>query len=411
MRMAAIILSTIAVRVLACLVCLVAAADVRAQGLPSEPISVANGRFVVGLEAFATIGSDDPGFFNYTDYEYNALRNFRVSMSTELRASSRMQVLAEIRFDHGDTLTPYALFLRIRPWPARRFDVQVGRVPPTFGAFNRTIYAYDNLVIGQPLAYQYLLSLQPTAIPGTADDLVRMRGRGWFSTFPVGDPTPSPGLPIVNTARYDTGIQLHGVSGAVEWTGAVTAGSLSDPLVGDNNGLPQFAGRLIARPTAALRLGLSAARGAWLDDAVDDSLPEGLSVDRSWQTALGADAEVSRGRWLARAEVLRSSWALPAVGVPEIDGPLVATSLIVEGRYRLWPGLSVAARSDNLWFSRIQATEGPSDWEADTYRVEVATTVAITRNVMVKVAAQHNRREGGRQRTDTPLAAQIVYWF
>src|SRR5690606_16766734 len=162
-----------------------------------------------------------------TDYEYNALRNVRVGLATEVRASSRLQVLAEIRLDHGDRLTPYALFVRIRPWPERRFDIQAGRVPPTFGAFTRTVYAYDHLVIGQPLAYQYLLSPQPDAIPSTADDVHRMRGRGWESSFPLGNRTPSPGLSIVSTAKYDTGLQAHGVLGRVEWIGSVTTGSLS----------------------------------------------------------------------------------------------------------------------------------------------------------------------------------------
>ena len=67
-----------------------------------------------------------------------------------------MQALAEVRLEHGDQFSAYAMFLRIRPWPERRFDVQVGRIPPTFGAFSKTIYAYNNVVIGQPLAYQYL---------------------------------------------------------------------------------------------------------------------------------------------------------------------------------------------------------------------------------------------------------------
>jgi hypothetical protein len=160
-----------------------------------------------------------------------------------------------------------------------------------------------------------------------------------------------------------------------------------------------------------VRLGLSAARGAWIDETVNQSLPDGASVNRAWQTAIGLDAEVSRGRWLARAEVLRSSWALPSLSAPTIDAPLAATALIVEARYRLWPGLSVAARSDNLWFSEVVGTNGPSDWEANTYRLEAATTVAITRNIAAKFAAQYNRRDGGRQRTDTPVAAQIVYWF
>ena len=86
---------------------------------------------------------------------------------------------------------PYALYLRIRPWTTRDFDIQVGRVPPTFGAFARRTYANDNPLIGYPLAYQYLTSLRPDAVPANADELLRMRGRGWLSNYSLGDPTPT----------------------------------------------------------------------------------------------------------------------------------------------------------------------------------------------------------------------------
>src|SRR5918993_3555309 len=156
------------VRLVTFVLCLALAGTARAQSLPSEPISVGNGRFVFGGEFFVTYGSEDPGFFNYNDYEYNALRNVRLSVSTEVRASRHVQALAEIRLEHGDQLSAYALFVRLKPWAERRFDVQLGRVPPTFGAFTKTIYAYNNIVIGQPLAYQYLLSLRSDSVPGTA---------------------------------------------------------------------------------------------------------------------------------------------------------------------------------------------------------------------------------------------------
>lgn len=398
-------------RVAAIIAFLAVAGDVCAQRLPDAPISAANGRIVFGAEVVGTFASADPGFFNYTDYEYNALRNLRLSLATEVRASSRLQVLAEIRLDHGDRLTPYALFVRIRPWPERRFDIQAGRVPPTFGAFTRTVYAYDNLVIGQPLAYQYLLSLQPDAIPRTANDLHRMRGRGWESQFPIGNTVPSPGLSLVSTARYDTGLQVHGVAGVLEWTGALTTGSLSDPLVIDNNGRPQVAGRMIVRPATGLRLGASAARGAWLDSDIDKALPDMLSVSDARQTAIAGDAEYSQGRWLVRGEAMRASWTLPAVGTPAVDEPLVARSAIIEGRYRVWPGVSVAARADGLWFSRLQGTAGNLPWEADVRRLEVALTVSIRRNILAKGAWQRNHRDGGRVRHDSIGAVQLVYWF
>ncbi len=283
-------------RLVTLVLCMVLAGDARAQSLPSEPISVGNGRLVFGGEFFGTFGSEDPGFFDYNDYEYNALRNLRLSVSTEVRASRYVQALAEVRLEHGDELSAYAMFVRIRPWPERRFDLQVGRVPPTFGAFTKTIYAYNNVVIGQPLAYQYLLSLRTTALPATSDDLLRMRGRGWLSDFPVGDTSRDAGVPIVNTSRYDTGVQVHGVVSRLEWTGAITTGSLSDPRLGDNNGRPQYAGRVIAHALPGLKLGMSAARGAWLDDALDDALAGTAQAREFVQAAVALDAEVSNDR-------------------------------------------------------------------------------------------------------------------
>ena len=231
-----------------------------AQVLPEEPISLAGGHVVLGAEFSATFAPDDPGFFNYTSYEFSALRNLRMGVSAEVRANDHLQVLGEVRLDQGRVLEAYGLFVRVRPWPARRFDIQAGRIPPTFGAMSRTSYGSSNILIGQPLAYQYLMSIRPDALPATNDDLLRMRGRGWLSNFPVGNRAEAPGLPMVNTSRWDTGVQVHGVTGTFEWTGAVTAGSLSDPRFRDNNTGRQYAGRLVGAADAgarARRLGLA----------------------------------------------------------------------------------------------------------------------------------------------------------
>ncbi len=382
-----------------------------AQVLPTEPISVGNGTLILGGEVTGTLGQDDPGFFNYTDYEYSNLRNFRIGVSVEVRANARLQVLAEMRLDQGHVFEPYALYLRIRPWPARRFDLQVGRVPPTFGAMSRSAYGSGNLLIGQPLAYQYLQSIRPDAIPATADDLLRMRGRGWLSSFPVGNQTAEAGLPLVNTSRWDTGVQMHGVAGMFDATGSVTVGSLSDPLVRDNNGGRQVAGRIVARPTPGFVLGVSASRGAWLDRSIDAALPAGQSTAGSRQAAVGGDVEFSAGAFLIRSEVIRATWTLPAVGSPAITDPLVTTSKLLEGRYRVLPGLSLAVRGDRLDFSTIVGSTRAAGWDAATWRIEAGPAWSVTRNVVLKGAWQRNRRDGGRVRRDTLISAQVVYWF
>ena len=233
--------------------------------LPEEPISLAGGHLVFGAEATATFAPEDPGFFNYTSYEFSALRNLRLGVSAEIRANDRVQVLGEVRLDQGRCSRRTDCSCACGRLPARRFDIQAGRIPPTFGAMSRTAYGSSNILIGQPLAYQYLTSIRPDALPATTDDLLRMRGRGWLSNFPVGNLAAGPGLPLVNTSRWDTGVQAHGVTGMVDWTGSITAGSLSDPRFRDNNAGRQFAGRAVVRPAASIAFGASVSRGAWLN--------------------------------------------------------------------------------------------------------------------------------------------------
>ena len=76
---------------------------------------------------------------------------------------------------------------------------------------------------------------------------------GW-RRIRLGNRTQDRGLPFVNSVRWDTGVQVHGVNGMIEWTGAVTTGSLSNPRVDDDNDGRQVAGRVVLRPAPALRL-------------------------------------------------------------------------------------------------------------------------------------------------------------
>ena len=389
---------------------LCAANAANAQVLPDQPISLADGHVVIGAEVSATIAPEDPGFFNYTSYEFSTLRNLRIGVSAEVRANDRIQLLGEVRLDQGHVLEAYGLYVRVRPMPSRRFDLQVGRIPPTFGAMSRSSYGSGNILIGQPLAYQYLSSIKPDALPGTTDDLLRMRGRGWLSTFPVGNVVPGPGIPIVNTSRWDTGVQAHGITGILELTGSISAGSLSDPRFGDNNSGRQVAGRAVVRPTAATAFGFSASRGAWLDRTLEEQVA-GPSSSRSQQIAFGGDAEYSAGPFLARGEVIRTTWAMPAFGTFQLDEPLVAISSLIEGRYKIAPGFYVALRGDRLDYSRIMGSAGLAEWEATIWRVETGVGYSLTRNVLLKGAWQTNARDGGRVRKDALFAVQVVYWF
>src|SRR5215471_1818367 len=241
------------------------------QVLPAGPIETGRGTVTISGEITATAGEkDQSAYFNFTDYEHNALRMFRLSVSGMWRPSPRFAFLTEVRSENVERMIPYALYVRVRPWMSRPFDIQAGRIPPVFGTFARRSYGTDNALIGYPLAYQYLTSVRPDAVPANADDLLMMRGRGWRVTYPVGNKTPGPGVPIVTAYRWDTGVEASYAGETVEGAFSVTSGTLSNPRVDDDNDGRQLAGRVAWHPAIGLTLGASGARGAFVDRAIVD---------------------------------------------------------------------------------------------------------------------------------------------
>jgi hypothetical protein len=385
-----------------------------AQTLPSSPLVLADGRVTLGGDVSATFGSRDPGFFDYTDYEHSALRMLRIDVSGIVKAGDHFSVVGELRTENLGRPQAYALYLRVRPWRARNFDIQAGRIPPTFGAFARRTYPADNPLIGYPLAYQYLTSLRPDAVPASADELLRRRGLGWLTRFSIGDPNPDQGVPLVSAFRWDTGLQVHGGTDLISAAASISAGTVANPLVRDDNSRPQVAGRLEVRPVAGLLLGTSIARGPFVTErAARGAVGDGR--DREFtQQATGADVEYSRDHYLLRFETIISDWRLPVVRAPLLSLPLRAVSASVEGRYRIVPGVYAAARVDHLGFSKVTgtSTQGTLPWDAPVTRVELGGGFSLQRNLLLKVSYQHNEREGGPLlRVGRLAAAQMVFWF
>jgi hypothetical protein len=388
----------------------------RAQGLPEGPITAARGTVTVGGEATVTVGSrDDIAFFNYTDYEHNALRMLRVSLSGMWRPAARLAFLTELRSEDAQRVIPYALYVRVRPFRDRPFDIQAGRIPPVFGAFARRSYGAGNPLIGYPLAYQYLTSLRPDAVPSTADDLLAMRARGWRVSYPVGVAEPGPGVPLISAYRWDTGVQARATAGRVEGAIAVTTGTLSNPRVDDDNGGRQMSARIAWKPVVGLVLGASAARGQFLTTTLEHGVAALTTQHGHAQRALGFDAEYSRGYWIVRGEVIDSRWTLPELAAPRLGGSLGARAAFVETRYRVTPRFFTAARADLLRFSHISGQRlfggFPTPWDAPVTRLEAGGGMYLQRNLTLRAVVQHNWRDAGRVRQRTFVSGQLSYWF
>jgi hypothetical protein len=323
-----------------------------------------------------------------------------------VRIGERVSLLTEVRSENGGHVEAYALFVRVRPWRNRTLDIQAGRIPPTFGAFARRDYGGGNPLIGYPLAYQYLTSVRPDAIPATTDDVLRMRARGWRPSYPIGSLEFGPGLSLITAFRWDTGVQAAIGSERLRGTFAVTAGTMSDPRTRDTNDGKQLTGRVEWRPAPGFSLGGSAAHGPYVADAALSRVQLASDDVRSSQQAVGLDTELSRDYWLLRSELIWNRWQ-----VPTIAHDLDAFSGFVEGLYKIRPGFFAAARLDRLAFSELPSATGARSWDAAVTRLEAGGGYYIRRNLVAKGTYQHNWRNGGLVRSRGLLAVQLHFWL
>jgi hypothetical protein len=365
----------------------------------------------LGGEIAASIAPEDTAFFDDTGYESNPLRRVSLTLSASLALGRPAALLVEARTDNLETPRIYALYLRLKPWAKRSFDAQIGLVPPVFGAFGRRPYGSGNPLIGYPLAYQYLTTIRSNAVPASADDLLRARGYGWYVGYPVGDPYPAPGLPIMDGQHWDTGVEVRVGGEPLQLAAAVTQGSLSDPKVRDDNDGKQVSARLQGTPVTGLVLGLSVARGQYSDRALDSALPADVAGRPLRQRAAGFDVEYARGHTTLRAEGIWTAWDLPAIAAPRIEDPVAVRALSLEAVQRLTPGLDLAARFDKLSFGEVQGTDRRDSWDAPVTRVEAGLAYALTRSLRLKAGYQHNFRDAGPPGRHGFPVAQLLWRF
>jgi hypothetical protein len=374
--------------------------------------SPAPARLTFGGDLAGIIGPrDDIAFFNYTDYEHNALRLARIRLSGEWRVTPVVSLIGEVRTEDTDSVELSAAYVRVRPWAKQAFAIQAGRIPPVIGAFSRRAYGRDNPLIGMPLAYQYLTSLRTDAVPETIDDLLRMRARGWRPDFPIGSKEIGPGIPLVSATRWSTGVEVLWEGAWLEAAGAWSLGPPGMPAAVDLSAGRQLSGRVAFALPAGATVGVSGARGRWLDDDVLALVPDDRRTASS-QTTIGIDGEVGSGPWLVRGEWLRTAYALPMGDAAAGPASVSAWSGFVEVRQRLHARWQVAVRLDRLAFSSVTGSAGvPTAWDAPIDRAEAALAFRATRRLEVRGGWQHNWRDGGRVRERGFPAAQALFWF
>ncbi|HOC18066.1 MAG TPA: hypothetical protein PKK95_07350 [Vicinamibacterales bacterium] len=387
-----------------------------AQGLPQAPITWLGGRgFLSGsVSAAAASGGTDTSF-NSGDYGQDTMRLVELTLAPSIALHDAAFFSADLRaagsVNRSDWyFRPARLVVGVRPFPGRPLTVSAGLLQTPFGQSGRG-YGRENLLVGLPLIYQYRTALQAdgsrgAGVPGGEGPYPYPEYHGYGPPAAAAQSYSysyvAPGLPLVDTRGWNAGVRLDAGGDRAQVAAALVRGSLSNPLSRDDRPGWQLAGRAAGQPIVGLVVGVSGARGRYA--RVPGS---GASLA---ETALGADAEISRGYWLVRGEVVHSRREVAPPGAPSPTETLGVTGLDVEGRYRIAPGFYLAGRVGRLWFGGARGTA--LSWDADVTRFEGGLGWSLSRPLLVKASYQYNRRPGGIGREQLHrVAMQALVWF
>ena len=241
-----------------------------------------------------------------------------------------------------------------------------------------------------------------------------MRARGWRSSFPIGEPAPGPGVPLISAFRWDTGVQVRMAGGTARGDAARsrrarcrTRGS------SDDNG-----GKQIVRPRQRDAGGRPGHRrrpargGAWL---ARGAMPVGQPRHSSAPSAPTSSTREITGS--SRGEmVCRAAGALPCRSPPSTRNRSTLGAL----DRRTLPDHAAdlprrARRSPRLLRRFSAARRGsrmPLPWDAPVTRVEAGGGYYLQRNLVVRATRPGELAHGRPACSSAPTSsAQIAYWF
>jgi len=166
-------------------------------------------------------------------------------------------------------------------------------------------------------------------------------------------PFAHPGMPLIYDSCWDYGGGILGSVWRLEYQVMLTQGTLSDPSASavDDNDSGQLVARLGIVPFTGALVRLSWARGAYLNNAVSESLATGAEVEDFNQKIAGVAVEYEIRHLVVVAEWARNRWESPFIvdaggGAEDLE----VTGSYLEARYKLAPGLYVAGRYSALHF-------------------------------------------------------------
>lgn len=323
----------------------------------------------------------DIATFNGTD---SPLQSTRLRLFVEGNATSNIDIFTQVVFAQ-DVLFLDGAYALITPWHERDLHLMAGKIPWPIGTWAPRTYSNKNPLVTSPLMYQHHTSLRWDETPAGPAELLSAAGTG-YDGADYGGGSGAVGMPIVDDYGWDFGVVALGTVSRFEFSGGATNSAPGWGAPGeDANHGKAYMGRVGFVPTAGLRMGVSAAQGAYLGEWVTFSLPAGKTEADYKQSLVMADLAWERGHLELRAEGFRNEWETPYCGTLSSNGGYA------EGRYAFDNGIWLAARAEGMRHSDLTDGVITRPWDDEVDRLDTCLGYRISRGAAIKGDWQRTR--------------------
>ncbi len=352
---------------------------------------------ISGMTDIVFKNADNEDYTNITFKKHSPFHTLRTRLFFDATLSENASAFLLLMTDNNSVII-YGAYIRFTNLAGKYLNLQAGYIPTTVGSFGARVYSDKNPLVGTPLLFNYHSNLVGFISDSmrSVDQLLARR-----------DTRYNLGLPVVYDACWNTGAEIYGSIGKLDYSAALLSGAVSLPALEQDKDVPQVTGKLNYFFTPGLMIGAAGFYGPYLSENVyGDVIPDGHDYIDYMNYGFGYDFY-----WASRyleifSETYQATWEHPYL--PDMS----VTSGFVEAKYKLAPGWYLAGRYDFFEPGTVTTSSGDEEkWDYPIKRYEFGIGHRLNRQTLLKLVTQLNRCEMNEELDVNLFAMQLSVGF